>query len=185
MRNIYILTTYTGTVLSYLIKNITKVDYAHVSIGMDADLKEVYSFGRKHVSNPFFAGFVREYIDNGLYKKKVNTRCRIYSVEVTDDEYDKIRKEVNYFWENRKKFKYDAFALVSLLNQNTPENKNKFVCSQFVAFVLEKGGVNLFKKPFNLVTPKDFLELKNINIVYEGYLRDFRIANTNKKVISN
>lgn len=174
MKKIYILTTYTGTVLSSIIKKITKVPYAHVSIGMDAGLTEVYSFGRKHVSNPIFAGFVREYIDGGLYEKKINTKCRVYSLEITDAQYEKVKKEIDFFIINKNKFKYDVFALIRLLNNNAHGNKYKFVCSQFVAFVLEKSGVKLFSKPYYAITPKDFLEVEFLNIEYEGYLRDYK-----------
>lgn len=185
MQQVYILTTYTGTVLSCIIKRVTKVEYAHVSIGLDSDLNEVYSFGRKHVSNPLFAGFVREYIDDGLYKKMVNTKCKVYVLDVTDEQYDKIRKKIDYFILNKKRFKYDALALVKLLSGNPSENRFKFVCSQFVAYVLEEGGVKLLSKPSNMITPKDFLNLTNIKVEYEGLLSEYRKRNENKKRISH
>lgn len=185
MKQIYILTTYTGTVLSCIIKQVTKVEYAHVSIGLDSELNEVYSFGRKHVSNPIFAGFVREYIDDGLYKKKENTRCKVYSLDVTDEQYNKIRKKIDYFILNKKKFKYDVLALIKLLGGNPHENEFKFVCSQFVAYILEEGGIKLFDKPSNMVTPKDFLNLTNINIEYEGLLSEYRKRNECKKRVFN
>ena len=46
MRKIYIVTTYTGTLLSYLIKNISNTPYAHVSISLNKYLDPMYSFGR-------------------------------------------------------------------------------------------------------------------------------------------
>lgn len=174
MKKIYILSTYTGTALSYLIRKITKVPYAHVSIGLDKDLNEVYSFGRKHVSNPIFAGFVREYIDDGLYKKKVNAECKVFSLEITDEEYDKVCENLNYFIVNRKMFKYDATALVKLLYGKPRENTNQFVCSQFVAYVLEKSGVKIFDKSSNLVTPMDFYTNEKLQVEYEGLLRNYR-----------
>jgi hypothetical protein len=41
MKKIYIITTYTGTTLSYLIRNISKTPYAHVSIALSEDLKQI------------------------------------------------------------------------------------------------------------------------------------------------
>ena len=46
MKKIYVITTYTGTVLSYMIRNIGKTPYAHVSIALNEDLRPMYSFGR-------------------------------------------------------------------------------------------------------------------------------------------
>lgn len=185
MQQVYILTTYTGTVLSCIIKRVTKVEYAHVSIGLDSDLNEVYSFGRKHVSNPVFAGFVREYIDDGLYKKMANTKCKVYVLEVTDEQYNKIRKKIDYFIDNKKKFKYDVLALLKLLGGHPRENRFRFVCSQFVAYVLEEGGIKLFSKPSNMITPKDFLTLTDVKVEYEGLLSEYRKRNKNEKRILN
>lgn len=174
MKKIYILTTYTGTTLSYLIRRITKVPYAHVSIGLDKDLNEVYSFGRKHVSNPIFAGFVREYIDDGLYKKKVNAECKVFSLDVTDEQYNKVLENLNYFIDNKKMFKYDAAALIRLLQGSAKENTNRFVCSQFVAYILKKSGIDIFDKSSNLVTPMDFYTNNKLEVEYEGLLREYR-----------
>lgn len=174
MKKVYILTTYTGTVLSYLISRVTKVPYAHVSIALDENLEEVYSFGRKHVSNPIFAGFVREYIDGGLYKKMHNTQCRVYSLELKDSQYSKLVETINVFVANKKKFKYDATALIRLLCGIPNENNYKFVCSQFVAFALEESGVNIFNKPSKTVTPMDFYTSKLLNVEYEGLLCEYR-----------
>ena len=46
MKKIYIVLTYTGTILSRIIKVFTKKEYSHVSIALDQDLKYMYSFGR-------------------------------------------------------------------------------------------------------------------------------------------
>ena len=46
MKKIYIILTFTGTALSRIIKLTTRVEFAHVSIALDEELKEMYSFGR-------------------------------------------------------------------------------------------------------------------------------------------
>lgn len=69
MKKIYIVLTYTGTILSKLVKMYTKKEYSHVSIALDEDLKEMYSFGRTYAYCPFIAGFVHEEIDKGTFKR--------------------------------------------------------------------------------------------------------------------
>ena len=44
MKKIYIVLTHTGTILSKIIKYWTKDEFSHVSIALDEDLKEMYSF---------------------------------------------------------------------------------------------------------------------------------------------
>lgn len=44
MKKIYIILTHTGTLLSKIIKMYTKDEYSHVSISLDSELEEMYSF---------------------------------------------------------------------------------------------------------------------------------------------
>ena len=53
MKKIYIILTFTGTALSRIIKMATKVEFAHVSIALDEELNEMYSFGRINPYIPF------------------------------------------------------------------------------------------------------------------------------------
>ena len=106
MKKIYIITTYTGTVLSYLIRKISKTPYAHVSIALNEELNPMYSFGRLNPKTPIFAGFVEEKIDEGLYAIRKNTMCRVYSLDVTDLQYTDIYNNIMFVSENRKKYDY-------------------------------------------------------------------------------
>ena len=69
MKDIFIVLTSTGTTLSKIIKSYTKDEFAHISISLDRELQEMYSFGRLNPYNPFFGGFIREYIDKGTFKR--------------------------------------------------------------------------------------------------------------------
>ena len=69
MKKLYIILTHTGTVLSNIVKYYTKYEYSHISIALDEELNRMYSFGRLNPYNPFWAGFVHEYIDKGTFKR--------------------------------------------------------------------------------------------------------------------
>ena len=51
-KKIYIVLTYSGTILSRIIRAYTGDEYSHVSIALDKDLEEMYSFGRLNPYNP-------------------------------------------------------------------------------------------------------------------------------------
>lgn len=172
MKKIYIITTYTGTALSYLIKKTTKESYAHVSIALDKELNEMYSFGRKRTYHPFLAGLVKEDINSGLYKIKPNTTCRIYSLEIDDDTYELVKYNIGLYWNRKDEFKYDAIGLIYMRLNRSRKRRNGYVCSTFVADVLNKSNINLFDKPFYAITPKEFLECKGLMLEYEGLLRE-------------
>ena len=127
MRKIYIVTTYTGTLLSYMIRKVSKSPYAHISLSLNEDLSPMYSFGRLNPKTALFAGFVEERINEGLYAIKTSTVCRVYSKEVTDEEYESLRCNIEEVKENRKKYSYDVAALVRLSINRPRHGEYKYV----------------------------------------------------------
>ena len=170
MKKIYIVTTYTGTVLSYLIRNVSKTPYAHVSIALNPELKPMYSFGRLNPKTPIFAGFVEENINEGLYAIRKNTMCRVYSLDVTDLQYEKIYKNIMEVSTNRKEYDYDVKALIYLSVDRPREKEYKYVCSHFVADMLQKSGVEILNKYSYETRPNDFYDLECFTLEYEGLL---------------
>ena len=67
MRKVYLVLTYTGTILSRIVKFYTKKEYSHVSIALDENLEEMYSFGRLNPYVAFIGGFVHEKIDKRYF----------------------------------------------------------------------------------------------------------------------
>ena len=82
MKRIYIILTYSGTVLSRIVKAYTGAEYSHVSIGLDENLTMMYSFGRLNPYNPFIGGFVHEGINIGTFKRFKNTQTAVYSIMI-------------------------------------------------------------------------------------------------------
>lgn len=173
MKKIYIITTFTGTFLSSIIKNVSKTPYAHVSIALNEDLKPMYAFGRLNPKTPIFAGFVEENVNQGLYEIKSNTMCRVYSLDVDNEQYDKLIDNISIVGDNRKQYDYDIRGLVRL-SLNRPRQKDyKYVCSNFVADMLYKSDINIFDKPAYEVRPNDFYNQKQLQLEYEGLLSKY------------
>ena len=94
MKKIYIVLTHTGTVLSKIVRFYTGKEFSHVSISLDEDLNQMYSFGRLNPYIPFIGGFVKESPHYGTFKRFYKTKTKIYSLEVDDYQYKKIRKMI-------------------------------------------------------------------------------------------
>ena len=87
-RHIYLVFTHTGTRFSKVLKMVTRGEYTHVSIAMDASLDRLYSFGRNSIKErPWEAGFVCEQKDGGVYRELPGTRCTVYQLEVSEEQY--------------------------------------------------------------------------------------------------
>ena len=171
---IYIMLTKTGTILSKAIGLYTGKPYSHVSISLDIDLKEVYSFGRYNPRNPIFAGFIKEEVNkHGTYGRFPNTRCSIYSLSISKKQYRIILNEINKFKLEKDKYKYSILGLIGVVLDRPIKREYRYFCSQFVSEVLENSGLHLIEKEPELVTPDDFRQCKELELVYSGKLNDF------------
>lgn len=176
MKKIYIILTHTGTVLSRVVKAYTRKEFSHSSIAIDEELLHMYSFGRLRPSNPFWAGFVHEYIDKGTFKKFRNTKAKVYSLEVKDEQYEIIKKILKHFEENKKQYKFNILGLFAVSINKKVRMKNYLYCAEFVKYILDAAKVE--NDLPEIIKPEDFKELKGIKEVYNGYLRDYKVENT-------
>lgn len=169
-KEIYIILSNTGTLLSKTIKLYTRAPYNHTSIGFDTELKELYSFGRKNPNNPLPAGFVKENLRHTFFK---NTTCCIYKLSVSHEEYISIREIIEEFKMEKNKYRYSLVGLLGVMFNYPIKREYHYFCSEFVATLLQESGTCYFQKDTGLVKPSDFQCLKNATLIYEGTFLDY------------
>ena len=174
MRKIYIILTHTGTVLSQIIKYYTGDQFSHISIALDADLEEMYSFGRLHPYNPFWGSFVHEHINKGTFKRFKKTRAEVYSIFVTDEQYEKTEKVIAYFNNNKQKYRFNLIGLACVSINKRIIRKNTFYCAEFVKHILKFSGITEVNELPDIIRPENFKELKGARLEYEGLLRKYK-----------
>lgn len=172
MKKIYFVVSFTGTILSRMVKVYTNNNYSHVSISLDKELKRMYSFGRLHPYNPILAGFVHESPKKGTYKRFKNTVSEIYEVEITDEQYRSLEYHIMDIEKNKKKYKFNIIGLFATGVHLKIEQKYSFYCAEFVKHVLDKSSID-FNLP-ELIKPEDFVKIKSNKMIYQGYLREYR-----------
>jgi len=171
MKKIYIVITHTGTFLSKIIKYYLHSEFSHVSISLDEETKRMYSFGRLNPYNPFWGGFVHEGINTGTFKRFSKTKTKIYSITVTDEQYDNIERIIKLFEENKKEYKFNILGLFAVAINKKIQPNNSFYCAEFVKYLLETTDV-VTNLP-NLIKPDDFKNIKNKVLIYEGPLKNY------------
>lgn len=171
MKKIYLILTYTGTILSKVIRIYTRKKYAHISISLDKELKEMYSFGRINPYIAFIGGFVHEGVNFGTFKRFKNTKAIICCMEVTDEQYEQIRTLITYFDEHRKNFKFNFIGLVLVALNKKIKRKNCFYCAEFIKYLLDESSISNGLP--NIIKPLDFLNMDNLKVIYEGPLKDY------------
>lgn len=186
MKEIYIVLTHTGTILSSIVKFYTKKKYTHVSIGLDSDLKELYSFGRLNPYNAFKGGFIHEKLNKGTFARFRNTIGAVYSLKVTDLQYNCIVNTIKHIKENKEKYKFNIIGLFFVSINKKYQRKDAFYCAEFVKYILE---TSFNKKLFpEIIKPMDFLELNNIQLIYEGLFSKYKYINdvySNEIIVTN
>ena len=173
MKKIYIILTYTGTFLSKVIKCYTGDEFSHVSIALDPKLKKMYSFGRLNPYNPFFGGFVHEGINIGTFKRFSRTRARIYSLEIEDEQYEKLKDTIMDIKQLRKDYRFNVLGLLAVGFNIKIRNEKSFYCAEFVKHVLEQAKIE--ESLPELIRPDNFKQIGNLKVEYEGLLKLYEI----------
>jgi len=171
MKNIYLILTYTGTIPSRIIKSFTKDEFSHVSIALDVELNEMYSFARLRKYNFFIAGFLHEKINEGTFKRFKNTKAKVYRFEVSDEQFDNIKNTINNVLKDKEKYKFNILGLCAVSIHKRIKREYYFYCAEFVKYVMEKAFIDT-KLP-EIVKPDDFKKINGIKEIYSGYLKDY------------
>jgi len=170
MKNIYLVLSYTGTIMSKIVRLYTHYSYSHVSISLDKQISNMYGFGRKNLYNIFDGGFVIENKKSKFFKKFKNTKCVILELSVTEEQYNKLKLILEEYKENIEIYKYDIIG-VFLRPFNIKFNReNYYYCTKFVKEVLENSEIYKFDNDF--IKPKDFMKIPN-KIIYKGKLLNY------------
>ena len=176
MKKIYILLSRTNTIPARFVRSFTSGEFSHVSISLLPRTDTFYSYARRNINNPLLAGFIAEDIHANIFAKYPNTHCAVYSLDVSDEGYDKARQVIKNLTINKKKAKYSFLGALATRFGLKINRKYRFTCSQFCAYLLNQTEEITLPKHPSLMLPNDFMKLPNIELVYNGTLNDCTIS---------
>lgn len=174
-KNVYVVVSQSGTMPSRVLRKITGAPYNHVSVSLRADLKQMYSFGRRYKYYPFWGGFVQESPTSGTFSRFPNTKAKILSVEVSDEQYEGIGGTINRMFQKRQKYHYDYLGVGLAYFKIRHQSEYSYYCSAFVKDLLQLHGVKAVESLPKVVLPIHFLDMPGAKLVYDGRLRDYTI----------
>lgn len=176
MEQIYFALVDTPGFFASIIRRVTGINYIHVVLSMDEELKEAYSVGRRNPAIPILAGFERE--DARKIERQFPTaHYKIVSLECTKEQKTQLAQQLQECYQKRFRYHYCVLGLPMILLNIPYYQKNHYTCSSFTANILQENGIALFEKHFSLVTPRDFYELEQTKLIYEGSLHNFNRMN--------
>ncbi len=175
-RSVYILLTRSGTYFSRLIHRMTDEDYTHVSICLDGELQHFYSFGRKSDIFMFPAGFVREDLQGGVFRRFNQMPCALYELQVPPEVYQQIEQRIERMHDAADVYHYNCLGVLLCKLELAHQRQHHYFCSQFVADLLQRSGALEFSKAASLVQPGDFLYLPQLQLRYQGQLNQLHLT---------
>ena len=168
MKKIYIIQMQTKTIPSRIVKLFTGYGYSHVAISFNKNCDYIYSFGRRGLYSILFGGFTMQKKDGRFFQKYKNTKCRVYEVEVSNQQYNDLVRIIKYMKKNQYDYGYDYLGIVLRFLKVPITFRKKYVCSYFVAELLKEAKVYEFNKRTCFVRPKDFENVDIFNLIYTG-----------------
>lgn len=172
-RYIYILLTRTSTILSRAVYLITAAEYTHVSLSFNENLRPLYSSSRKNGRTLFPAGPCRERLNKGYWKEHRHVPCAVYRLEVSEEVYEKAKREVEKIMISSDEYHFNIIGLVLCKLNIAYNRKRNYFCSQFVSEILSKSNAIKLPKEASLMKPIDYMELPELVCCFKGYLNEF------------
>ena len=180
MKYVYILLSATPSKFGKLIRCALNERYNHMSIALDNEFKELYSFARKKNHLPLEAGFVIEDYYRFSLCKEVPINCRVYKIPLKEEQYEKLLISIDKV-RNDTSYVYNLFSALSFPIFKGFYVKKAFTCVGFVAFLLNNAGFKLRKKPWKYSPNSLGIELEPY-LYYVGELADFNNFKENSNV---
>ena len=87
MKKLYIILSNTGSFPSKVIHFFTKDSYTHISLSLNAELTEMYTFGRKYLYSIYPGGYIKERIHQRMFKRFKKTRIIVFELAVDSVKY--------------------------------------------------------------------------------------------------
>lgn len=172
-KQLYIVISQTGTLLSRIIRVVTGAEYNHASISVSADLEEMYSFGRRHPYNPFWGGFVIESPHKGTFKRFSDTKVIVIAVEISEKQYIEISNSLMRMYLQKENYHYNYLGLFLAAFHIERKKENCYYCSEFVGDILVKNQIIDANELDSIVQPIHFLSLPHKQL-YCGKLSEYR-----------
>ena len=178
---IYVILTRTHTRIGKMIRCCTNSEFNHVSISLDSDMIEMYSFARLSAKNPFVGGMVKENPHRFSLGKSGEVNVKIYRIPVTKEQYEQISTFVYDTYTDDEKYYYNLIGVFNVLFKSNLQVYKTYICTEFVSEVFKQGGIGLLEKRCNTVSLNDFESNLEPYIFYEGDLNNYPYLSCKEK----
>jgi hypothetical protein len=171
---IYIVISETPTEFGRLIRKFAKIQYNHASIAFDAELKQLYSFGRRQYKNPLNAGLIKEYPERFTLQRFPRINVSIYKIPVTKEQYTLGKSRLLEIKHDADGYIYNLFSVLSYPFLKGIHTYKAYTCAEFVVHMVRLMGINLDPAKLNCkFTPDEIGRYVKDWLIFEGNLLEY------------
>lgn len=145
---LYIVFSNTPCKMGSFIRAVTHGAYNHVSVALDGDLSEMYSFARLKRDTPFCGGFVHEGAER--YRLKERTAdISICSINVGGEAMEKVRSKIKAMEQQREIYLYNMISAMLVPLHRKARARDAFTCVEFASAILKIAGFRLLSECYS------------------------------------
>lgn len=134
---IYIVFSATPYAIGKAIRRITGDPYNHVSISLDRDMTQMYSFARRYYRLPLYGGFVKESLFRYRLKGQ-NTQICLCKLPVKAGQFDTLQTLLSGMYQNRERYLYNHLSVLTSPFRRPVKLQDAYTCVEFIATVLSQ-----------------------------------------------
>ena len=177
---VYVLLTYTDSLMAKTIKAVTKQPYSHAGISLDSTLSHIFTYGRKTADD--ICRFTDENIFNGLLgENRDKIQYALYVTFFDNRQFKILQQHIENIKNDIKQHKYSYKGLINFIFGKETHDDGMF-CSQFVASVIKAGDPKRLKRDASLYSPTDLRRVNGMHFVTRGILGNYNKAKVEEAV---
>lgn len=180
---IYVVFFSTPNKVGKLIRNVTGETFNHISISLDKDMKQMYSFARRHYRLPLYGGFVKESRSRYHINGKAADIC-ICAVPVTQRQHLTLTSLLKEMHRNNRFYIYNHLSALGAVIHMPIRARDAYTCVEFCIRILRELGMDIQSGRYYSVG--DIMQMLEPYIVYQGAMpepEDFDEAYYAKKPV--
>lgn len=173
MENTYVYIVFSSTPyrIGKFVRRLTAEPYNHVSIALDAELTQMYSFARRYYHTPFLGGFVKESLSR-YCPKDTPARIRICRLPVSAEQHQQLSELLTEMYLHNEQYLYNHLSAGMAVFRQRIKLRDAYTCAEFCVQILNKLGINTVPDKFHTVGQLE--RLLRPYAVYTGTAPEFQ-----------
>ncbi|MBO5317413.1 MAG: hypothetical protein J6A74_03105 [Oscillospiraceae bacterium] len=136
---IYVVFSSTPYRIGKTIRRLTRQPFNHVSIALDPQREQMYSFARRFYRLPFWGGFVRENPSRFHIHGKP-ALFKVCKLPVTREQYTQMKNRLDDMYQNAGRYLYNHLSVLTTLLRRPVPLRDAYTCVEFCVHCLQELG---------------------------------------------